>query len=451
MRRFLWVAAGQLVSATGSALTAFAVPLWVYLTTGSVAQLGLMTVAGLVPGLLVAPFAGAITDRSSRRRVMLAGDGAAAACELVFALLAWTGQLRVPEIYLLLGCLSVALAFQRIAYASAVPQLVPKRYLGHANGVVQLAFGTAQLLVPVIAVGLVAALGLKGILTLDMASYALAITVVLLIRFPRTMPWRQREPLLAEMAGGLRYSLGNRGFVAMLLYFVVLNVFLSPLFLMLSPLVLSFGSLGDAGRIAFAAGLGAFAGGLIMVAWGGPGHRRMRGVQVSALLLGGCCLVTGLRPSLILIAAGACGMGLCLTLLNGIYATIVQVKVPQRFHGRVFALHTLISWSTLPIGFAVVAPYGAELLNPLLASRGALAGTVGTVLGTGADRGIGLMYVLFALAIGAITATAMRVPALARFDDLVPDAMPDDLVGIQALRRRAAVPPANESLMEARR
>ena len=79
------------------------------------------------------------------------------------------------------------------------------------------------------------------------------IVVVLLVRFPSTMPWRPREPLLAEITGGLRYSLGNRGFIAMLLYFMVLNVFLSPLFLMLSPLVLSFARLGDAGRIAFAA------------------------------------------------------------------------------------------------------------------------------------------------------------------------------------------------------
>jgi amino acid adenylation domain-containing protein len=437
MRRLLWVAAGQLVSATGSALTGFAVPLWVYLTTGSVTTFGLLAAVGLVPGLLVAPLAGAVTDRADRRRVMLAGDGAAGACEAVFAALAWTGQLRVPEIYLLLGCLSVALAFQRIAYASAVPQLVPKRYLGHANGVVQLAFGTAQLLVPAIAVGVMAAIGLRGILTLDMASYAFAIGVVALTRFPTTLPWRQREPLLAEMAGGLRYSLGNRGFVAMLGYFVVLNVFLSPLFLMLSPLVLSFARLGGAGQVAFAAGLGAFAAGFLMVAWGGPKHRRMRGMLLSALALGGCCLVTGLQPSLPLIAAGACGMGLCLTLINGIYSTIIQVKVPQRFHGRVFALNTLIAWSTLPVGFAVVAPYGARLLDPLMARGGALAGTAGAVLGTGPGRGIGLMYVAFALAIAVITLTALRVPALARFDDMVPDALPDDLIGIQALRRRA--------------
>jgi amino acid adenylation domain-containing protein len=448
MRRFLWIAAGQLVSATGSALTGFAVPLWVYLNTGSVTTFGLLAVVGLVPGLLVAPLAGAVTDRASRRKVMLAGDAAAGGCEAVFAALAWTGNLRVPEIYMLLACLSVALAFQRIAYASAVPQLVPKRYLGHANGVVQLAFGTAQLLVPVIAVGVMAAIGLRGILTLDIASYALAIGVVAVTRFPQTMPWRPREPLLAEMAGGLRYSLGNRGFVAMLGYFVVLNVFLSPLFLMLSPLVLSFARMPDAGRIAFAAGLGAFTAGFLMAAWGGPKHGRMRGMLLASLALACCCLVTGLRPSLLLIAVGACGMGLCLSLLNGIYSTIIQVKVPQRFHGRVFALNTLIAWSTLPVGFAVVAPFGARLLNPLMTRGGALAGTAGAVLGTGPGRGLGLMYVAFALAITVITLIALRVPSLARFDDEVPDAEPDDLVGIQALRRRAqaaAQPPPAQS------
>jgi hypothetical protein len=74
---------------------------------------------------------------------------------------------------------------------------------------------------------------------------------------------------------------------------------------------------------------------------------------------------------------------------------------------------------------------------------GGLAGTAGAVLGTGPGRGIGLMYVAFALAITVITLTALRMPALARFDDEVPDAEPDDLVGIQALRRRAqaAAPP----------
>ncbi|GAA2288350.1 hypothetical protein GCM10010149_38720 [Nonomuraea roseoviolacea subsp. roseoviolacea] len=90
----------------------------------------------------------------------------------------------------------------------------------------------------------------------------------------------------------------------------------------------------------------------------------MRTVLWFTLALAAFCLVTGLRADLVTIGAGAFGMSLWLTLLNGVYATIVQVKVPQRFHERVFALNTLIAWSTLPLGFGLVAPYGRPSSTP---------------------------------------------------------------------------------------
>lgn len=433
-------------------MTDFAVPLWIYTTTGSVAKFALLAVVGLVPGLLAAPVAGAITDRLSRRRVMLSGDIAACSIQLVFGVLLWTGNLSVAAIYPLIGSLSVALTFQRFAYFSAVPQLVPKHYLGHANGMVQLGGGTAQLLVPLFAVGLLAGIGLGGIITLDIASYTVAIAVLLLVRFPATMAWRHRESIMAEIRGGLRYSLGHRGFVGMLAFFVVLNIFLSPLLIMFGPLVLSFARLADVGRISFLGGAGVFVAALVMIVWGGPRHRRLRGVLLCSLAIGCCCLVTGLRANLVVIAAGVAGVTFSITAMNSIYATIVQVKVPQRFHGRVFALNTLIAWSTLPIGFGLVAPNAASLLDPLLGAHGALASTVGAVIGTGPGRGIGFMYLLFGAGILAVGLTAMRVPVLARFDDEVPDAIADDLVGLQALRNArsgapvASAPPASPSI-----
>ncbi|MEU4232964.1 amino acid adenylation domain-containing protein [Nonomuraea sp. NPDC026600] len=434
MKRFMAVASGQLVSILGSALTGFAIPLWIYLATGSLAQFALLSVVGLVPGMVVAPLAGAIVDRGNRRAVMLGGDAAAVGTQLVFGALLWTGNLQTWQIYPLLALLSVALTFQRLAYTSAVPQLVPKRYLGHANGIVQMAGGMTQLLVPLAAVGLMAVIGLEGILVLDVASYVFAIGVTSLVRFPAAMAWRRKEPVLAEMAAGFRYSWGNLGFRQMLLYFAVLNIFLSPLFLLISPLVLSFGTLDDVGWISFVSGLGVFLGGLTMTAWGGPGRGRMRAVLWCTLALAGFCLVTGLRADLVTIGIGAFGMSLWVTLLNGIYATIVQVKVPQRFHGRVFALNTLIAWSTLPLGFGLVAPYGAAVFDPLLAPDGPLAPTVGALIGTGAGRGVGLMYLLFAMAMAVLAAMALRsrLPGLL---DQSADATPDDLVGLQALGR----------------
>ncbi|MGC4948712.1 amino acid adenylation domain-containing protein [Streptomyces sp. DT224] len=433
--RFLAVVIGQLGSIVGSALTEFALPIWILLETGSLARFALYSVVAMLPGILVGPLAGAVVDRFDRRRVMLAGDVAAGLSQVAMLCLLLGGALDTWYLYVLLGGLSVALTFQRLAYSSAIPQLVPKRYLGHANGIVQLAFGAAQFVVPLIAVALMAGIGLRGILILDIASYVVAVVVLVCVRFPRTLPWTRREPVVEEIKQGFAYTWRHRGFRSMLLWFAALNLFLSPLFLLVTPLVLSFDTLDGAAAVATAGGAGAVAGGLIMGVWGGPRRHRVRGMLALAGAFALAGAVTGLRADLWVIGAGAFGMSCAIALVNGVYSTIVQVKVPQRFHGRVFALNTMVAWSTLPIGHGLVAPLGARLFDPLLADDGALAGSVGRVLGTGPGRGIGLMYLLCCVIMLALVALALRLPVLARFDRDVPDAEPDDLIG---LRERAA-------------
>ncbi|MFE3206136.1 amino acid adenylation domain-containing protein [Embleya sp. NPDC059237] len=436
MGRFLLVAFSQLVSITGSALTEFALPIWIYLQTGSMGRFALYAVIGMLPGILIGPLAGAIVDRMDRRRVMLLGDLTAGGTQGVLLLLLVSGSLHPWHIYVLLGALSVALTFQRLAYASAVPQLVPKQYLGHANGIVQLAGGVAQFVVPLIAVGLMAGIGLRGILILDVISYTIAITIIAFVKFPRTLPWRRRESLTAEIKHGFTYSWRHRGFRAMLLWFAVLNLFLSPLFLLTTPLVLSFDSLGGAARVSMAAGAGVIVGGIAMGFWGGPRRQRLRGMLWLAAALAGASAFTGLHASLWVVGIGAFGMSCALSLVNGVYTTIVQVKVPQRFHGRVFALNTLVAWSTLPIGHGIIAPLGAKLFEPLMTDDGPLASSMGRLIGHGEGRGIGLLYLVFGAAMLALVLIGLRLPVLAHFDRDVPDAPADDEVGIQERERR---------------
>ncbi|MER5868415.1 amino acid adenylation domain-containing protein [Streptomyces sp. NPDC002044] len=437
MGRFLAIATGQQLSMIGSALTEFALPIWVYLQTGSLFQLGLLAAFGLVPGIVVAPLAGAIVDRGDRRRVMLWGDVAAGLTQAALLVLYLSGSLETWHCYVMISLLSAALAFQRVAWGSAVPQLVPKRFLGRANGVVQMAFGLAQFLVPLIAVGILHVIGLGGILVFDVVSYLIATGVTLAVRFPDAMAATRRESVGAEIRAGFQRALGNRYFRAMLFWFAVLNIFLSPLFLLVTPLVLSFSSTASAGWVSTAAGLGAVLGGLTLLVWGGPRRMRLRGVLLATLGLAAACVVTGLRPSVTVVAVGAFGMTYGLALLNGIYATVVQTKVPMRFHGRVIAVNTMVAWSTLPIGFALVAPAGPGLLQPLMDEGGALASSVGALIGTGDGRGIGLLYLVFGLAMAALVLISLCIPVLARFDREVPDAESDDLIGLETLQARA--------------
>ncbi|MGC0416368.1 non-ribosomal peptide synthetase/MFS transporter [Embleya sp. AB8] len=450
MSRFMAVALGQLASITGSALTEFAIPIWIYLRTDSLTQFALFSVLALVPGIVIAPLAGAVVDRNSRRSVMLAADCAAGAVQVVMALLLWAGQLGVGSVYGLLVVLSVTATFQRLAYNSAVPQLVPKRYLGHANGIVQMSTGLAQLVVPLIAVALLASIGLGGILLIDITTFLIAVTVVAFVPFPDTMAQTRRETMVKEIANGVRYSMGHAGFRTMLLYFALLNVFLAPMLVLMTPLVLSFGSVHTAGVIGVAGGAGALLGGVAMGVWGGPRHRRMHGILLATMLIAVFAFVAGLRPSPVLVGIGFFGVFFGLSLLNGIYATIIQVKVPQRFHGRVIALNTMVAWSTLPLGFGVIAPLAVHLLEPLFRPGGALASSVGRVIGVGDGRGTGFLYLLCASAMILLALASFRHRVLSHFDDEVPDAMPDDLIGIEERRKKrtAATTAAASSELE---
>ncbi|MFI7024044.1 amino acid adenylation domain-containing protein [Micromonospora sp. NPDC049900] len=438
MRRFGLVAAGQIVSGMGTALTTFAVPLWIYTQTGSLARFALFAVLALMPGLLVAPLAGAVIDRFSRRRVLLSACLAAGGGNAVMAALVLTDLAEVWHFYPFTAWLSVALAFQRLAFVSAVPQLVPKRFLGHANGLAQTAVGLTQFTVPLIAVALLQVVGLRGILLIDVASYLFAVGVLAVVRFPRTLALQRRESIGAEIVAGLRYALRRREFRAMLAFFAALNFFLFPVLFLLSPLVLGFADLDEVARIALTGGVGAATGGLVMLLWGGPRKRRMRAVLLGTLGIAVAAVVTGLRPNLLVIGAGAFGMYLALAIVNGVYHTIIQTKVPPRVHGRVFALNQMVAQSTLPLGWGLVAPFAARVTEPMLLADGVLAGTVGAVIGVGPGRGHGLLYVLFGLCIAVTALVSLATPVLSRFDDEVPDAPPDDLVGIEERRARSA-------------
>ncbi|TDV43147.1 non-ribosomal peptide synthetase/MFS transporter [Actinophytocola oryzae] len=438
MARFVSVTFGQLVSTTGSLLTSFALPIWLFTRTGSVTDLGVLWALALVFGVLTLPIAGAIVDRSDRRRVMMLASGMSGTIQLGLATLLFTDSLELWHVYLLVSLSQVGGSFQRIAFQSAVPQLVPKRFLGHAMGMVALSTGTAQLLMPVLAAGLYAAIDLKGILLVDVASYVFAIGALLVVRFPDLMAWRPREPLLVAIAGGLRYSWNHRGFRTMLAYFAVGNMFLAPALVLVTPLVLSFASTTEVAQVAIAEAAGAIAGGILMSVWGGPTKRRMLGVLVGNLGTAVGCVVIGLDASVPVVFCGMFLMAGSMATAQGIYATLVQVKVPQRYHGRVFALNQTITWSTLPIGFAVLAPGATALFEPLMARDGALANTVGALLGTGDGRGIGLGYVVFGLALVVVTVAGFSVRLLRRFDTEVADSLPDDLVGAQERERRLA-------------
>lgn len=82
----LWSTQG--LSQLGSAMTNFALTLWLYQETGSALQTALLSICSYSPYVLMSIFAGALSDKWNKKRIMLLCDTLAACCTVaVFVLL----------------------------------------------------------------------------------------------------------------------------------------------------------------------------------------------------------------------------------------------------------------------------------------------------------------------------------------------------------------------------
>ena len=408
LTRTFWILwSGQTASLLGSALTSFALGVWIFRQTGSVVDFGLMVFLRSLPLLLVSPFAGVVIDRFDRRRVLLLADvGAAVAVALILVLHAG-GRLEPWHIYLVVVAGAFFDTFQLNAYNAAVAQVVSPEARGRANGLVQLSHASATVLTPFAAGYLLETLGLRSIVLIDLTTFAAAFLTLLAIRLPAyDGEGEAGESLGRELAAGWRHLRSNEALFACLLLFVLANFSLGFLQVLFTPMVLTAYSAATLGGIVGVGGLGMLAGGLWVSFTGGP-KRPARSIGLLLLLAGGAILMTGLLHSAAAWSATAFAYFFSITTIAAIARTIWQNHVPEKLHGKVFATSRMVGQSTVPVAF-LFAPLLAEyVFEPAMLPGGALADLAGSLVGTGPGRGIALLFVLTGLGVAAMAVRSL--------------------------------------------
>ncbi len=425
-RTFLTVWAAQLLSLLSTATTLFAVGVWTFQRTGSVTRFSLVLFFGVLPTLLLTPLTGALVDRWNRRTSLLVGAVGGGAASLAMALLLLAGRLETWHVYLLVAAGAATQALRWPALAASVVLLVPPREVTRANGMLQLGMSLSQTLAPVAAGALLAPIGLAGVLFLAAATGGLAAATLVPVRIPRPAARpgaARRGTLLGEFAQGWRYLAARPGLLSLLALFAVANFFVGLVTTLVTPLVLGFADVRVLGVVLSVASAGLLAGGLLTTVWRGP-RRRLDGILVPLLAQGPLLVLASLRPSAVLVAAGACAYLFAFPVIAANSQAIWQDKVAPELQGRVFALRQMVALSAVPLSRLVAGPLADGLFEPLLAPDGALAGSLGRVLGVGPGRGIALLYVVLGVAGTAAIAAAWSSPRLRRVESEIPSAAP---------------------------
>lgn len=421
---FLIVWFTQMISLIGSQLTAFGLGVWVYETTGSATEFALISVAAFLPGILLAPIAGAIVDRYDRRIVMMVSDAVAGVSTALLAVLLFTGDLQVWHIYLASLISSSASAFQYPAYSAAITLLIPKSQYGRAAGMGSFAEGVSRFIGPALAGVLVTMGGLQTLIAVDLITFVFASITLLLVRFPalpeKVVSEIQKRSLWKESLDGWRYLKDRRGLFGILLFFTFINFTAAFANVLMTPMILNFGTPEELGFIVSAAGVGIVIGSLVMSAWGGP-KRKLIAILGFGVMQGLSMVVFGVRESILLLVLSRFLLLIGNPIVNGSMAALLQRKVAPEMQGRVFSTTRMLAWGSIPIALALSGPVADSIFEPAMMANGALAGTVGQIIGIGPGRGMALMFIIFGLLTLIGTGIAYLYPPVRRVEKDIPD------------------------------
>ncbi|MFP5261104.1 MAG: MFS transporter [Blastocatellia bacterium] len=346
--RRLWI--GRVISQTGDWFNSVALFTLLLSLAGSSESIGYILILKLLPTFFVGPLAGVVADRFNRKTIMIVTDLLRGLLALGFLLVRTPDQ--VWMVYVIVALEVVLLSFFEPAESAAIPSIVSRDELLSANGLsgaswsVTLAFGAAL-------GGLVtAAFGRNAAFVVDALSFLASAAYISAVRFPPPQPGPgrgEKRLSLADATGvtdfieGARYLRSNLPVMALLLVksgwglgggvLLLLTIFGKQEF----PL----GRDGSTsiGLLYASRGFGALIGPVI-ARWITSGSPRTMRQSIGAAFF--------VSAFFYLLVAHSSSLAMAMVFVLGAHmggsiqwvfsTTLLQMAVPNRFLGRVFAL-----------------------------------------------------------------------------------------------------------------
>jgi len=419
LHSFLLLWGSQTVSQLGTAMTDYAVIIWVYSRRGTASSVTLLTVCTFLPTIFFRFLAGSVVDRQNKKNMMLIADLLAACGTLAVFVLHSTEVLQIWHLYVISFLLSLMNAFQEPASFVAVSLLVPKEHYARAGGLQGFGGAAVSILAPALGALLLACGGLDLVLIVDLLTFAVAFLVLFLIRIPEEKRQAtEHEPFSKTCLDGVRYLKEHAAILRITLFLAVIN-FLAKLGNdgMLSPFIL--GRTGNnhtvLGMVESFTALGILSGSLLATLMK-PAKNRIVLIFVTSGLVFSGNIIQSLTQQPWLWCAAAFASYLLAAVMNVNLDTLMREKVPPEMQGRVFSAKSTLQNFTIPLALLLGGVLADTVLEPFMMTDSPAQQVLSGLFGTGKGSGVGLMFFMIGIAGMLISFTRLREPVYRELD-----------------------------------
>lgn len=355
-----------------------------------------------VPSIIIIPIAGVYADRWDKKKILIVSDFLQAIFTVIligFFAFSLGDVETLVILFIIMTLRGFCQAFQIPTASSILPIMVHESKLSRMNGLNFLMNAIIQMLSPVVAALLMlTGLTIGQILWIDVITFGTAILLLLKIKIPKVKKTTdstesvvsnvkpeetEKESFIKDFKVGLKVIRNIKGMISMMILSLFINFLITPVNMLQGFFILitHSGTEIDLAMFSLSFGSGIFIGAIlaslkkewkkkILITYGG----------LSLLFAG--IMVLGLVPvgtswSFLAMAIVGFLVAWTLPLINTVFATIMQTKVPRDKLGRVSSIDMSISSAITPIGYIISGP-----LSQIIGVRGlfVLSGLLGVII-----------------------------------------------------------------------
>ena len=387
----LWF--GQTLSWTGSAMSFFAIGVWIFETTGRASALSTILFTVGIVGVVTGPFGGVLADRFPRKQLIISFDLVIAFLMCVIGYFAINDQLTIAMLIpfaLAFGIFEIA---HWTTWSAFLGDVVSKQHVTKISALFESAEAFSVLLGPIGGALIYSYFGLSGVILVDLITCFIGIVTISLFKSEKQIKKTKLsfKNIYTDLHEAYVWLKNQKGLLTLVSILSISNFFWGFTTVLLPPIVLTFSDARGLGIIESTIGLAFLVGSIISLRYSEYLQGNIK-LAIQCGLLGGISLIFGsLRPSIFLLCVFGIISGISgtvqYTISSGAWLAITNSDI----RGRALALRGTIAQMLRPIGVLIAGPLGdylefsfypdnIELLSP--------------IIGTGPGRGYALLFLL---------------------------------------------------------